>query len=168
MKGNLYLMMGVAGSGKSTWLKNHLPKNGAVYVSRDEIRFDIVSEEEGYFSKEKEVFDLFAENIKLLLSMGLDVYADATHLSYGSRRKLLKAVGVNSYKKAFVIWIKASLEDCLFHNELRINTRSYVPPKTIESMYTRIKEPELEEGFDTIFIVESNKPIQIKRRILFS
>ena len=54
MKKHLYLMMGVAGSGKSTYAKNIL-KDGDIYISRDEIRYSLLTEEDDYFAKENEV-----------------------------------------------------------------------------------------------------------------
>lgn len=54
----IYLLCGIPGSGKSTWAKNHLDDN-SIWISRDLIRFSMVSEEEEYFSKEKEVFKEF-------------------------------------------------------------------------------------------------------------
>ena len=49
-------MSGVAGSGKSTWIKNNV-KHSSWIVSRDAIRKNLIGDE-SYFSKEKEVFSL--------------------------------------------------------------------------------------------------------------
>ena len=50
-------MVGPPAAGKSYFAKNHLVKDDTwAYVSRDEIRFSIITEEDKYFSKEKEVF----------------------------------------------------------------------------------------------------------------
>ena len=52
----LILMMGVAGAGKSTWIKQNYPD--VVPVSRDAIRFEILDEKGGeYFDHEDEVFN---------------------------------------------------------------------------------------------------------------
>ena len=51
----LILMMGIPGSGKSTWVKNHM-KSDDIYISRDEIRFSLLQPGDEYFSKEKEVW----------------------------------------------------------------------------------------------------------------
>ena len=63
----LYLMMGAPGSGKSTWIKNHLNSQD-VYISRDEIRFAKLKDGEDYFAHEGNVYAEF-----------LLVYADASH-----------------------------------------------------------------------------------------
>ena len=61
MKNKLYVICGVPGTGKSTFCKNHLTMFGdnVKYVSRDDIRFSIVKENEEYFSHETEVFNKF-------------------------------------------------------------------------------------------------------------
>lgn len=49
----LYVICGIPGSGKSTWIKNHT--SSEILVSRDAIRFDMVKEDEPYFSDRKSV-----------------------------------------------------------------------------------------------------------------
>ena len=57
----LYLMSGIPASGKSTYAHKLAEKTGAVYISRDEIRFSLLKDEEDYFTHEK-----FNENIFLI------------------------------------------------------------------------------------------------------
>ena len=86
----LYIVMGTPGSGKSTWIQNHLDEH-SVWVSRDDVRFSMVAEDEEYFSKEKQVFKEYTRRINNALENGYDVFADATHLNKASRNKLLTA-----------------------------------------------------------------------------
>lgn len=154
----LYLLMGAPGSGKSTWIKNHLSLTDK-YVSRDEIRFSMVSETEDYFSKEKEVFKEYVKRINEGLQ-NYDVFADATHLNAASRNKLLRAI-TTKVDTIEIIWIKTPLDMAIERNERRKGTRAYVPVEVIRRMYNQIEKPEFEEGFDKIYIVEPNKAIQI-------
>lgn len=158
--GVLNIMMGAPGSGKSTFVKNHYSTN-TVAVSRDAVRFSMVAEKEEYFSKEKDVFREFIRQIDDALEKDLEVFADATHLNRASRLKLMNAVNFSNVTQVNVVYIKTSLEDCLRQNENRIGTRSYVPDSAIRRMYYSIEKPELEEGFDNIYIVEKDKPISI-------
>ena len=57
-KNKLYVMIGVPGSGKSTFIKNN-KKEKDIYVSRDQIRFKYLKEGEPYFTHEKQVFKEF-------------------------------------------------------------------------------------------------------------
>ena len=156
----LYIVMGTPGSGKSTWIQNHLDEH-IVWVSRDDVRFSMVAEDEEYFSKEKEVFKEFVKRINENLNNGLDVFADATHLNKASRNKILRAINTKVKPEIDVIWIKTSLDNCFSRNDNRLGTRSYVPKDVIRRMFYQIEKPEFEEGFETIYVVEDGQPIQI-------
>ena len=160
----LHILMGCAGSGKSTWIQNHLNEY-TEWISRDHIRFSLVNEDEEYFSKEKEVFKEFVRRIDETLKNGKDVFADATHLNKTSRLKLMNAVDFSLVTNVNIIWIKTPLDECLARNANRAGTRSYVPESAIRRMFYNIEKPDLEERFDTIYIVEDNKPIQMIRKM---
>ena len=161
---DLYIMCGVPGVGKSTFLKNKNinTKPNTVIVSRDTIRFSIVKSDEEYFSHENEVLTIFWKQINDNLKIGKDVFADQTSLTPGARKKLLKHV--KGYNHVYCIWIEADLNICLENNEKRKGTRSYVPRGTIRRMYIQFIKPSLIEGFDDIyhFINKNNKLIPIE------
>ena len=58
----LFLMMGAPGSGKSYWAQHHIQPTDK-YISRDEIRFSMLQENDDYFDKEGEVFNKFIQTI---------------------------------------------------------------------------------------------------------
>jgi predicted kinase len=158
----LYLMMGIPGSGKSTWIKDHLLPC-QTHVSRDKIRFALVDEGEEYFSRETEVFNSFVEQINTFLSNGCDVYADATHISRASRNKLLSRI--NSHpEEVNLIWINGGLTTALLQNENRKDTRSYVPKSVIRRMHNQIEAPDFEEGFNIIYEVNPQTGTITERR----
>lgn len=160
----LYMLMGPPGSGKTTWIHNHLDEH-TVWVSRDDVRFSMVAEDEEYFSKEKEVFKEYVRRINNALENGYNVFADATHLNKASRNKLLTAINPELNIEIDVIWIKTPLEDCISQNDNRKGTRSFVPRSAIRRMYYQIEAPKFKEGIKKIYIVEPNKPIEIKEEI---
>ena len=148
----IYLMCGVPGSGKSTWLKKHLGKFDK-YVSRDDIRFSLLKKGDDYFSKENEVFEKFCEKIKLYLIDGYNVFVDATHINPSSRKKILKRIAPYSTGVA-AVYIKTPLNIALERNEGRKDQGlRYVPPTAITRMYRQFEEPTFEEGFEYLYTV---------------
>lgn len=136
---NLVLLAGIPGSGKSTWLRTHLG-DGDVYVSRDEVRFSIISDDEDYFAHETEVFDKFVAEIEENLNKGLRVFADATHINWASRRKLLERIHDKDNIDIDVYVFKTPLETCLERNEQRTG-RAVVPRSVIRRMGGQMTHP---------------------------
>ena len=147
----LFIMIGAPGSGKTTWCKNNVPKN-AVYISRDEIRFNIIKDEDSYFSKEKIVYDIFINKINEALESGLDVYADQTSLNAGSRKKLINALNKKP-DEIIGIYFTTPLDIVLQRNAQRTG-RALVPEDVVINMFNSLTRPTLDEGFTEILEVE--------------
>ena len=150
----LWIMCGVPGSGKSTWIQQHINyfnKSHAV-ISRDDIRFSMIKENDSYFSKEKEVFAEFIKQIIFSLNNNFDTIVDATHINPASRGKLLRALK-NNLKDIQInaIVIKEPLEVALERNKKREGLK-VVPDSAIINMNTQFIDPTIEEGFDNIWI----------------
>ncbi len=160
--GNLYLMMGAPGCGKSTWCREHINFLTEKYVSRDDIRFSLVKEGEPYFSKEKQVMKTYIDTINKFLFNGYTVFADATHVSRFARRNILNKIKEKP-DEIGVIYIKQPLKVILKRNSTR-GGRLKVPEDVVKRMYDQIEVPDFEEGIDVIYIVEDNKPIQVIRK----
>ena len=154
MKPILYILCGPSGCGKTFWAHNFMKDNDIRYVSRDEIRYSIVKEEEDYFSHEKEVFKKFSETIRQTLVDGFDVIADATHLNEFSRRKLTQAIDMYNveYNIVYVIF-NVDIDTCLARNSVR-EGRANVPETIIRNMYREFRAPVLDEDERAINIIE--------------
>ena len=152
---DLYLMCGIPGSGKSTFLKNRVKKNNTTIISRDKIRFLIVKPDEEYFSHEDEVLEIFWKQINEALTTGKNVFVDQTSLTPRARKWLLQHV--TGYTYANLIWIDETLETCLERNEERRGTRAYVPRSVVRRMYNQFIEPSLDEGFYRIYHYNSKE-----------
>lgn len=156
-------MCGIAASGKSTWATKHMLNMiyPTAYVSRDQIRFSLVKENEEYFSKEGEVFKNFIDAIKEYLTLfKTDVIADATHLSPSSRAKLLNNLG-DSLKDVEIIAVvmDTPLDIALERNAMR-EGRARVPESALCNMANSFKIPKLDEGFDKIYIYKDGEKVR--------
>lgn len=164
MKKHLYLMMGAPGSGKSTYVKNIL-KYGDIYVSRDEIRYSLLTEEDDYFAKENEVIKLFIQTIDEALAnedyQG-NVYADATHLSPKGRAQVLNQL--KNKDKVSVIYLDIPLNIILKRNAQR-EGRAFVPENVVRRMYNSIILPTKEEGIEKLIIIDENQKVREVREL---
>ena len=49
---------GPAGSGKTTWIREHATPGVSAHISRDRIRFSMVKEDEEYFANKESIIEL--------------------------------------------------------------------------------------------------------------
>ena len=155
---NLYLMCGCPGAGKSTFIEENFNQAVSV-ISRDTIRFSLVSPDEDYFSREDEVTKEFWKQINDNLAKGKHVVADQTSLTPRSRKWFIQHV--TGYAKLNIVLIDEDLETCLERNEKRKGTRAYVPEENVRRMYKRLIEPSFKEGFDNIFKYNSKEGLRM-------
>lgn len=145
----LYMMVGVPGSGKSWFAQNNLVPSWDyrwAYISRDQIRFGILEDKEDYFAHEDEVYKAFVKAIAWNLNdlSTTEVIADATHLNWKSRRKLLDALAQSvdmSKVDVIPVVVTASLETCLKRNAMRTG-REFVPKSVIRRMSYQLTDPK--------------------------
>lgn len=155
----LYIMMGIPGSGKSTWCKNHVNfDDGEKYISRDEIRFHYVKTKSGYFNKEQEVYREFVGRVSEALSRGETVYADQTSLTEASRRKLIMALPKPD--EIHVIFLNTPLSECVENNRKRVGLAN-VPMDAIYKMYPTMERPTWSEGIKYLHIITNYEEEEI-------
>ena len=147
MKPTLYIMVGLPGSGKSTFILNHLPN--AYLISRDSNRMSRLKPGELYFAHEKEVFREYVYSINYALCLGRNVVADATHLNEASRFKLINALKTlcnlttDQYDIIFVC-MNVDVETCIARDTMR-EGRAYVGREVIENIALNLSFPTQDE-----------------------
>ena len=140
----VWLMSGLPGSGKSTWVKQQLNnKPHRYWASRDAVRFSMVRENEPYFEREAEVFNEWIRRICEALSDPNieDIYIDATHLNDKSREKTLSRLPKDNIEKITNVVFMVPIETCLERNAQR-SGREVVPEDVIRNMKKTFKMPK--------------------------
>lgn len=122
-----------------------------------------MTDEEDYFAKENEVFQIFINNINEYLKKGYDVMADATHLTAAARNKVIKKL-TTAPDEIEVIWIDIPLEVALKRNAERTG-RAFVPEKVIKKMYQSIQIPAEKEISKYYLIKEDGKLIDCELQL---
>ena len=158
----IYMMVGAAGAGKSTYIKNHFPD--AFDVSRDRARFDIMAKynTDDYFAHEKEAFNTYINRINSAIECGWKtVVLDATHLTPKSRKKVLCRINIPKEAKLYAVVVRPTLEQHIKQNAQRTG-KAFVPIDAIVKQYNSYIEPTYEEGFDDVFFGEVTRDVEEK------
>lgn len=150
---NLFILCGCPGCGKSTWARaqvERLSEEGwkCEIISRDVIRFGLVSEQEEYFSKEPTVYSIFINSIQNAIDdEDTDIIiADATHLNIKSRNKLMDNLTIPSNVRIYMVDFSMPLDICLAQNAMRRGTRAFVPESALTRMFYSYTVPQEDEN----------------------
>ena len=141
----LFMMIGAPGSGKSYFAKEKLRPliENCDYVSRDEIRFSLMKDGDVYFAHERETYNIFIKSISDSLMSSRNVIADAIHINWPSRRKL-----INNLKKIInldgidvvPVMVSCSRETALKRNSGREGL-ACVPDNVITTAFDQMTDP---------------------------
>ena len=146
-KAVFYMMVGLPGSGKSTYAKTlKVP-----IVSSDSIRAELFGDENDQ-DHNAEVFTEVEKRIRNYLKNGESCTLDATNLSRKRRRNFLKTISNYDDVEHVAILIATDIDLCLKQNKQRDRV---VPEDVIMRMFRHLSFPRIDEGFDRIIIVKN-------------
>ena len=141
------MMVGLVGSGKSTYAKQLAEETNAIICSSDAIREELCGDENSQDNND-EVFKILHSRIKDNLKNGKNVIYDATNINSKRRRAFLSELrNIPCVKKCVIM--ATPFEMCCIQNESRDRV---VPYEVIERMYKNWNTPYWFEGWDKIEI----------------
>ena len=142
----LYLMVGLPGSGKSTTAKALQASTGAVYINTDEIRTKMYGDPN--ILGGEEVFNAMIKEARRALSEKKSVILDATFLTARRRRGILSNLGrEGKMANRVCIMMCTPIEECILRDSKR--SRS-VGKAVIDRMVRTFEMPYYHEGWDEI------------------
>lgn len=140
----LYTMVGLPGSGKSTWAS---ARSDCMVVSTDAIRKELFGDE----SEQKNgalVFEIAYARLAQAVALRHDVIFDATNLKRRSRAELFKRFPDVEHVAVFV---NTPFPLCKKRNK---NRARQVPVSVIRRMFYQLEPPTKEEGFSQIIEIK--------------
>lgn len=160
---NLVMLAGVPGSGKSTWANAFFDLKYK-RVSSDEIRMrlfgglKVAHEPNAKAQNNERVWAVFHDTILDTLAHGVDVLADATHLTRRSRHDVRQHAHATGAKTHLVVF--KNVQEALERNALR-TADARVPDEVQGRMLVGYRNllADLQDGerglYDTVTMVES-------------
>lgn len=134
----MIVLVGLSGSGKSTYANYNFPATAIVNQ-------DILGSR-----------DRCAKLARTRLFLGQDVIIDRTNLTTGQRKFWIDLA--RQYGAAVSAWVfKTPIEKCVERVQTRANHKMD-DPKVVYMQSHRFSEPTLQEGFDSISIVDTCQP----------
>jgi predicted kinase len=160
----LYMLVGLPGSGKSTWINRKTDKIGYPHIvlSTDEyIESEALREGKLYHEVFKEYIKdaekFMQEDLETGIRKDIDIYWDQTNLTAKTRAKKLAKIPAH-YKKIVVVF-EIPEEEIKRRLEKRKNeTGKFINPGIVENMLKTYERPTLggfsQEDFDEMIIVK--------------
>jgi predicted kinase len=149
----LYMLVGVPGSGKSTWIAQNFPDMTGCYVASTDRLLEIYA-----LMRNVTYNEVFKDNIdyankammthvKDVVMYGYNIIWDQTNLTPKSRASKLAAVP-KTYRKIGIFFPTPETEE--LYRRLDSRPGKTIPEHAIQQMINCLKQPTIAEGFDEI------------------
>lgn len=148
MKPTLIVMVGISGSGKSTFANGLKTSLNATVVSTDDIRLELTGNAEDQ-SQNGRVFATARNRVNGLLAQGKNAVIDATSLSSKDRKEWVR-IGKANDAEIIAYVVKTDIATAKKRNQGRDRK---VPDFVIDRQFSKFSTPTPAEGFDKIVTV---------------
>ena len=149
----IHVLVGIPGSGKSTYAKSLEKQKGYIIVSSDTVRNLHPDWEESLIFPE--VYRLCSEYLK----NGQDIIYDATNITPKVRKRLVTSLEPYNVKYDMIAYyFPIDYETCLKRVETRNEDKNerFFPLDILKSYSENIIAPSLEEGFKEVKVIEQS------------
>ncbi len=147
----LTLMVGLPGSGKSTYTKTKIDSRTKILTS-DEIQRELFGFDENPEHNDI-IFETLLNRAREFLKQGKDVLIDTTNTSVENRKKTLSHFEDLKIRRAAIV-IENPVEICIKQDSIR---RRNVGEQAIRELAENFSYPTKAEGFDEISIIKSTE-----------
>lgn len=157
----LIVLVGLPGSGKSTWIKNFIAKNpnkSYTVISLDDI-IEALGQKDGL--NYNEAFKIYARQAKSMMKEqahdafknGHNVIWDQTNMNVKFRKMAMNLAKQHGYTAEAVVWSLTDTEWKKRYNARKEETGKSIPSHVLENMARRYEAPTNDEGFVKITFI---------------
>ena len=146
------MLVGLPGSGKSTFADNISKNIDVVIHLTDAIRKELFGDENDQQNPQL-VFETAYKRIRRDLQEGYNVVFDATNLRQKNRQMFLQYISDIPHRNICVL-MKTPFKECVRRNDMR---ERRVPRKVLFRMKKAMEFPTIQEGFEVIKRVKTLK-----------
>jgi predicted kinase len=153
---NAYIMVGVPGSGKSSWIRAQKWSSDCTYVSTD-FHVEQYAKEKG--KTYSEVFDefmttaveLMISDVKNAMELNQDIIWDQTSTTIATRRRKFNML--ENYRMIAVVMKTPPMDE--LKQRLASRPGKIVPDFVVQHMIDNFEMPTEQEGFDEVWHAKS-------------
>lgn len=148
---SLILLVGIPGSGKTTYANDYIEQNSnTIHLSSDAIRKELYGDE-NIQGNPGDVFSLMQKRAIEALNNGNDVIYDATNITRKDRAGIIGVCPKFVKIECHIIW--APIEVCIERDSKRERT---VGKEVIDRMLKRFQAPWYDENIDNLCVIPPN------------
>jgi predicted kinase len=161
-KPHLYMLVGVPGSGKSTWIGNqvdHVDAQEDLYIASTDNYIETKAQVHGttYNAIFKDVIKdaekMMYEGVMNAVKHNHDIIWDQTNLTRRSRAK--KLIMIPDYYKKYAV-VFPTPEETELQRRLASRPGKTIPEYILGGMIEAMEKPETNEGFDTVLVIDED------------